>query len=80
MPGYCWGVESDCTDAQGQAVCRDTGEGYWESGVWLTLTCGRSAPDEDHTLRSCILLGGLIGGYEAGFMIPPAGDDVKWRV
>lgn len=38
----------------------------------------RSAPDEDHTLRSCILLGGIIGGYEAGFMIPPAGGDVQW--
>lgn len=32
----------------------------------------------DYELRSCILLGGLIGGYEAGFHIPPAGQDVQW--
>ncbi|EME41110.1 hypothetical protein DOTSEDRAFT_37805 [Dothistroma septosporum NZE10] len=50
----------------------------WVGMMWLTFLRGRSAPDEDHTLRSCILLGGLIGGYEAGFMIPPAGGDVQW--
>lgn len=38
----------------------------------------RSAPDEDYTLRSCILLGGMIGGYEAGFLLPKAGQDVQW--
>ncbi|KAK4494471.1 hypothetical protein PRZ48_014769 [Zasmidium cellare] len=38
----------------------------------------RSDPDVDHELRSCILLGGMIGGYEAGFMIPKAGDDGQW--
>lgn len=38
----------------------------------------RSDPDVDYTLRSCILLGSMIGGYEAGFMIPRAGEDVQW--
>lgn len=38
----------------------------------------RGDPDVDYSLRSCILLGGMIGGYEAGFMIPRAGDDAQW--
>lgn len=38
----------------------------------------RSAPDQDHSLRSCIIVGGLTAGYEAGFLIPPAGGDVAW--
>jgi hypothetical protein len=29
-------------------------------------------------MRSCFLLGGMVAGYEAGFLIPPAGGDVKW--
>ncbi|KXT02122.1 hypothetical protein AC579_854 [Pseudocercospora musae] len=32
----------------------------------------------DLTLRSCIILGGMTAGYEAGFLLPKAGDDVKW--
>ncbi|CAK4030420.1 Hypothetical predicted protein [Lecanosticta acicola] len=32
----------------------------------------------DYELRACILLGGMIGGYEAGFLIPKAGEDVQW--
>lgn len=33
---------------------------------------------EDLTLRSCIVLGGMTAGYEAGFLLPPAGGDVQW--
>jgi phenylpyruvate tautomerase PptA (4-oxalocrotonate tautomerase family) len=36
------------------------------------------APDRDLRMRSCFLLGGMTAGYEAGFLIPPAGGDVKW--
>ncbi|KAF2764905.1 hypothetical protein EJ03DRAFT_331436 [Teratosphaeria nubilosa] len=38
----------------------------------------RAAPDPDTSLRSFIILGGLVGGVEAGFVLPPAGGDVKW--
>lgn len=38
----------------------------------------RSAPDPDTSLRSVIILGGMIGGLEAGFILPPAGGDVQW--
>ncbi|KAK4544440.1 hypothetical protein LTR36_004331 [Oleoguttula mirabilis] len=38
----------------------------------------RAAPDPDTSLRSVILLGGLVGGLEAGFILPPAGGDVAW--
>lgn len=34
--------------------------------------------EDDFSLRSCIILGGLTAGYEAGFLIPPAGGDVQW--
>ncbi|GIZ46182.1 hypothetical protein CKM354_000932000 [Cercospora kikuchii] len=37
-----------------------------------------NAPHLDLRLRSCFLLGGMVTGYEAGFIIPPAGGDVKW--
>jgi hypothetical protein len=36
------------------------------------------APDLDLRMRSCFLLGGMVAGYEAGFLIPPAGGDVEW--
>ncbi|KAH9834318.1 putative oxalocrotonate tautomerase enzyme [Teratosphaeria destructans] len=38
----------------------------------------RAALDPDTSLRSFIILGGLVGGVEAGFVLPPAGGDVKW--
>lgn len=38
----------------------------------------RSAPDADHSLRAVFVLGGMQAGYEAGFLIPPAGGDVAW--
>jgi phenylpyruvate tautomerase PptA (4-oxalocrotonate tautomerase family) len=37
-----------------------------------------NAPDLDLRMRSCFLLGGMVAGYEAGFLIPPAGGDVEW--
>lgn len=38
----------------------------------------RSAPDLDYSLRTVFILGGLTAGYEAGFLIPPAGGDGEW--
>ena len=38
----------------------------------------KKAPHLDLRMRSCFLLGGMVGGCEAGFLIPPAGGDVKW--
>nr|OQO25144.1 hypothetical protein B0A51_09211 [Rachicladosporium sp. CCFEE 5018] len=38
----------------------------------------RSAPDEDRSLYSIFVLGGMAAGREAGFAIPAAGDDVQW--
>lgn len=38
----------------------------------------RSDPDRDTSLRSLILLGDLIGGLEAGFTLPAAGEDGAW--
>lgn len=32
----------------------------------------------DTTLRSVIVLGGIIAGLEAGLVLPPAGGDVQW--
>lgn len=33
---------------------------------------------QDFTLRSCIILGGMTAGLEAGFILPPAGGDIAW--
>ena len=38
----------------------------------------RGSEDPDTSLRSVILLGDIIGGLEAGFVLPPAGGDVEW--
>lgn len=32
----------------------------------------------DTTLRSVVVIGGIITGLEAGFVLPPAGGDVQW--
>lgn len=34
--------------------------------------------DPVHDLRAVFIVGGLISAYEAGFVIPPAGQDVEW--
>ena len=49
---------------------------YEIAGTPLPQLKGRTAPDT--TLRSVIVLGGIIAGLEAGFMLPPAGGDVQW--
>lgn len=38
----------------------------------------RAEEERDTSLRSVILLGDIIGGLEAGFILPPAGGDVAW--
>ncbi|KAK5133685.1 hypothetical protein LTR08_007439 [Meristemomyces frigidus] len=38
----------------------------------------RGSEDPDTTLRSVVLLGDIIGGLEAGFVLPPAGGDAEW--
>jgi phenylpyruvate tautomerase PptA (4-oxalocrotonate tautomerase family) len=38
----------------------------------------RGDPDQDTSLRSLVLLGGLIHGTELGFTLPPAGKDREW--
>lgn len=38
----------------------------------------RGDPDPDTSLRSIILFGDIIGGLEAGFVLPPAGGDEAW--
>lgn len=34
--------------------------------------------DPDLKLRSVILMGGMVAGLEAGFVLPGAGGDVQW--
>ena len=41
-------------------------------------TNGAAEHKPDTTLRSVIIIGGIIGGLEAGFILPPAGQDVQW--
>lgn len=51
----------------------------WDEIVGVGLPkVRRAAADQDTSLRSVILLGGLLGGLEVGFSIPPAGGDVQW--
>lgn len=38
----------------------------------------RSTPKPDRTLRSVVFFGCLSAGYEAGFMMPRAGEDKQW--
>lgn len=39
---------------------------------------GKQLGEEELKLRSLIVLGGIIGGLEAGFVLPQAGGDVQW--
>ncbi|TKA33573.1 hypothetical protein B0A50_00409 [Salinomyces thailandicus] len=51
----------------------------WEDVVGKGLPKVRRGDGEvDTSLRSVILLGDIIGGVEAGFMLPEAGGDVEW--
>jgi phenylpyruvate tautomerase PptA (4-oxalocrotonate tautomerase family) len=58
-------------------LCREV-EGAWYqiAGTPLPQQKGRTKPDT--TLRSVIVLGGIIAGLEAGFVLPQAGGDVAW--
>lgn len=33
---------------------------------------------KDNELRAIIVMGSIIGGMEAGFLLPEPGEDVKW--
>ena len=37
-----------------------------------------SSGEEGAKLRAIFIVGGLIAGWEAGFAIPPAGEDGAW--
>jgi len=49
----------------------------WDSIAPLPQVRG-STPGLDYTLRGVVVFGGLVAGYEAGFLLPPAGGDVEW--
>ncbi|OQO09380.1 hypothetical protein B0A48_04778 [Cryoendolithus antarcticus] len=57
-------------------LCADL-EQSWDEIVPLPKV-KRSAPDEDRSLYSIFILGGMAAGREAGLAIPMAGDDVNW--
>ena len=41
-------------------------------------TDANGSVSQDTSLRSVIVVGGIIAGLEAGFVLPPAGGDVQW--
>jgi phenylpyruvate tautomerase PptA (4-oxalocrotonate tautomerase family) len=58
-------------------LCREVERAWYEiCGTPLPQQKGRTVPDT--TLRSVIVLGGIIAGLEAGFVLPIAGGDVAW--
>jgi phenylpyruvate tautomerase PptA (4-oxalocrotonate tautomerase family) len=58
-------------------LCKEV-EAAWYNicGTPLPQQKGRAYPDT--TLRSVIVMGGIIAGLEAGFVLPVAGGDVEW--
>ncbi|SMR58732.1 unnamed protein product [Zymoseptoria tritici ST99CH_3D1] len=46
-------------------------------GAWEDVVQSEGSGRECE-LQSFIIMGGMQGGYEAGFPIPPAGGDVQW--
>lgn len=65
------------TQADWNELCKEIERAWYEiAGTPLPQQKGRTAPDT--TLRSVIVIGGLIAGLEAGFILPQAGGDVAW--
>lgn len=64
------------TQADWDKLCADVVAAW--NGIVPMPKVRRGEQDRDDTLRSCIILGGLTAGYEAGFSLPPAGGDVAW--
>ncbi|EMC91606.1 hypothetical protein BAUCODRAFT_27894 [Baudoinia panamericana UAMH 10762] len=52
----------------------------WDEIIGVGLPKVKRSDKEgvDTKLRSLIFLGGMIGGLEAGFVLPAAGQDVQW--
>lgn len=49
--------------------------------IWEGIVChdGKDGKDgEGRGLRAVFVMGGLIAGWEAGFVIPKAGEDGEW--
>ena len=58
-------------------LCREVERAWYQiAGTPLPQQKGKTKPDT--TLRSVIVLGGIIAGLEAGFVLPQAGGDVAW--
>ena len=65
------------TQADWAELCRELERAWYEiAGTPLPQQKGKTKPDT--TMRSVIVIGGLIAGMEAGFMLPQAGGDVQW--
>ena len=53
--------------------------GAWEKIAGTPLPRSKGRPEHaDTKLRSVIVMGGILGGLEAGFALPAAGGDVEW--
>ena len=58
-------------------LCKQVERAWYQiCGTPLPQAKGRMVPDT--TLRSVIVMGGIIAGLEAGFVLPAAGGDVQW--
>lgn len=47
------------------------------SDAWKDIV-GSSGDDDEKELRAVFILGSIIGGAEAGFPLPKAGEDQEW--
>lgn len=65
------------SQADWHELCKEVERTWYEiAGTPLPNVKGRVKPDT--TLRSVIVLGGIVAGLEAGFVLPQAGGDVQW--
>lgn len=46
--------------------------------IWGEIVCHDGKGDDGKGLRAVFVMGGLIAGWEAGFVIPKAGEDGEW--
>jgi phenylpyruvate tautomerase PptA (4-oxalocrotonate tautomerase family) len=59
------------------SLCKDV-TAAWDEIVKPLPKVKRSAPDEDRSLYSVFVLGDIVAGMEAGFVVPEAGKDEEW--
>jgi hypothetical protein len=65
------------TQADWEELIRDVEKAWYDiCGTPLPQMKGR--PEPDTKLRGVMVLGGLVTGLEAGFVLPPAGKDAEW--